>query len=93
MWDYGALDSEQEKDYIRAKMQMLNKQLSNIEMVILTDLITESQSLMRHYARSQLTSQRVPPTQAEVCLTYSYSCTTVEHTKTMKKLPKHVTSL
>ena len=68
MWDYGALDSEQEKDYIRAKMQMLNKQLPNIEVVVLTDLIMESQSLMRNYARSQLTSQKVPPAQAEVCL-------------------------
>lgn len=67
MWDYGALDSEQEKDYIRAKMQMLNKQLPNIEVVVLTDLIMESQSLMRNYARSQLTSQKVPLIEAEVC--------------------------
>ena len=74
MWDYGALDSEQEKDYIRAKMQMLNKQLPNIEVVVLTDLIMESQSLVRNYAQSQLTSQKVPPIQAEVCLTYSYAC-------------------
>ena len=66
MWDYGALDSEQEKDYIRAKMQLLNQELPNIEVVVLTDLIMESQSLMRQYALQQLRSQQVPPAQAEV---------------------------
>ena len=66
MWDYGALDPEQEKDYIRAKMQILNRQLPNIEVVVLTELIMESQSLMRQYALQQLRSQHVPPQDAEV---------------------------
>ena len=33
-WDYGALDQNQERDYIRAKMQMLNQELPNIEVCI-----------------------------------------------------------
>ena len=31
MWDYGSLDEHQEKEYINAKMKMLNKDLSNPE--------------------------------------------------------------
>ena len=33
-WDYGALDQNQERDYIRAKMQMLNEELPNIEVCV-----------------------------------------------------------
>ena len=31
MWDYGSLDEHQERDYINAKMKMLNKQMPNAE--------------------------------------------------------------
>ena len=31
MWDYGSLDEYQEKEYILAKMKMLNKEKSNPE--------------------------------------------------------------
>ena len=31
MWDYGSLDEHQEKEYINAKMKMLNKQMPNPE--------------------------------------------------------------
>ena len=31
MWDYGSLDEHQEKEYINAKMRMLNKDMSNPE--------------------------------------------------------------
>lgn len=31
MWDYGSLDEHQERDYINAKMRMLNKQMPNAE--------------------------------------------------------------
>ena len=31
MWDYGALDEDQERDYINAKMKMLDGQMPNVE--------------------------------------------------------------
>lgn len=31
MWDYGALDESQERDYINAKMKMLDRQMPNVE--------------------------------------------------------------
>ena len=52
--DYGSLDEHQERDYINAKMKMLNKEMTNIDIASLTDLIVESQGCMREYARQQL---------------------------------------
>ena len=54
MWDYGALDQNQEASYINAKMKMLNKQMKSAEVASLTDLIVTSQDLMRTYALQQL---------------------------------------
>ena len=65
-WDYGALDSDQEKDYIRAKIRMLDQQLANLKVVSLTNLIAKSQSLMRQYALQQLRSQPATRPDAEV---------------------------
>ena len=31
MWDYGYLDEAQERDYINAKLKMLQKQISDVE--------------------------------------------------------------
>ena len=31
MWDYGSLDMHQERDYINAKMKMINKDMANPE--------------------------------------------------------------
>lgn len=31
MWDYGSLDEAQERDYINAKLKMLHKQISDVE--------------------------------------------------------------
>ncbi len=31
MWDYGSLDEHQERDYINAKMKMMNKTMKNPE--------------------------------------------------------------
>ena len=31
MWDYGSLDEDQERDYINAKMKILNKQMPDAE--------------------------------------------------------------
>ena len=53
-WDYGSLDEHQEKDYIRAKMKMLNKEMCPLNMSRLIDLIVKSQKLMREYANEQL---------------------------------------
>ena len=53
-WDYGSLDEHQERDYISAKMKMLNKEMENVDVACLTDLIMESQKQMRVYAQEQL---------------------------------------
>ena len=68
MWDYGALNSDQEWDYIRAKIQMLNRDLPNLSVVALTVLIMESQKLIREYACQQLCTQGVPSSDAEVSM-------------------------
>ena len=34
MWDYGSLDEHQERDYINAKMKMLNRTMANPEVLI-----------------------------------------------------------
>ena len=39
-WDYGSLDEYQEKDYIDAKMRMLNKNLENLEVKITIKVIS-----------------------------------------------------
>ena len=31
LWDYGSLDQQQERDYINAKMKMINKDMANPE--------------------------------------------------------------
>ena len=33
MWDYGSLDEHQERDYINAKMKMINKDMENPEVI------------------------------------------------------------
>jgi hemicentin len=71
IWDYGSLDEYKERDYIRVKLQMLHQELPNIEVVTLTDLIVESQSLMRRYAARQLRKQGMNPEDVEVS---SHSC-------------------
>lgn len=59
-WDYGSLDEHQERDYINAKMKMLNKEMANVDVASLTDLIVDSQKLMREYARQQLVHAMSP---------------------------------
>ena len=41
MWDYGALDESQERDYINSKIKMLNQQMSNLK-VYLTCNVTST---------------------------------------------------
>ena len=71
MWDYGSLDSAQERDYINAKMKMLHRSMSNVEVASLTELIVESQEVMRDYAMQQLRSNNLSSEQAKVA---SHSC-------------------
>ena len=66
-WDYGALNQEQEKQYVNAKMKMLNQQsMSPPDDIVpsLTTLIVESQQTMREYAFEQLKSLDIPATDA-----------------------------
>lgn len=57
-WDYGSLNKEEERDYVRAKFIMLQRELSNpIEdtyQEVLTDLIVCSQEAMREYMKEEL---------------------------------------
>ena len=64
-WDYGSLDQQQERDYINTKMKMLNKEMANVDVASLTDLIVKSQKLMREYAGQQLI-QSMSPDEASV---------------------------
>ena len=59
-WDYGSLDEQQEREYVNTKMKMLNKEMPNIEVACLTDLIVDCQNLMRTYAKQQLSSTMSP---------------------------------
>ena len=71
MWDYGSLDNAQERDYINAKMKMLHRSMSNVEVASLTELIVDSQEVMRHYAMLQLRSNNLSSEQAKLA---SHSC-------------------
>ena len=71
MWDYGSLDTAQERDYINAKMKMLHRTMSNMEIAGLTELIVESQEVMRDYAEQLLRSPGVSPEKAKIT---SHSC-------------------
>lgn len=57
-WNYGALDSEQEHDYVRAKLKMLQTECSvgidSTEEDILVDSIVESQNQIRQYVKETL---------------------------------------
>ena len=72
IWDYGALNPTQEKQYITAKMDLLNKSLSPAECDSLNCLIVESQEKMREYALAHISSLgRLQPNEAMLC---SRSC-------------------
>ena len=53
MWDYGALDPSQERQYIFAKMKMMHEH-ADAESGLLTNLIAKSQELMRAFAAQHL---------------------------------------
>lgn len=39
LWDYGSLDENQEKDYINAKMKMVNITISNLEVCCIPKIV------------------------------------------------------
>ena len=57
-WDYGALDEDQEMEYIIAKMKILppkdSVNLSEVDLTMLAYLIEGSQQRIRSYAKEQL---------------------------------------
>ena len=72
IWDYGALNKDQEKQYITAKMDLLNTTLSPAECDSLNSLIVESQEKMREYALDHIrTLGHLDRHEAELC---SRSC-------------------
>jgi hypothetical protein len=77
-WDYGSLDENQEQNYIRAKMKMVNKNKPNLEISGLTKPIVESQKKMREFARRQLTKplekRDIPPQLVEEIRLSARSC-------------------
>ena len=54
MWDYGALEEKQEREYVAAKICMLNQDAIRSVQTTLTSLILHSQNLMRKYSFEQL---------------------------------------
>lgn len=50
MWDYKALDRDQEREYIFAKISLIKSSSKNSDNASLTDQIVKSQELIRNYA-------------------------------------------
>lgn len=74
-WDCGALDEPQERDYINAKLKIINQkkeqQISSAELASLAELIVTSQNLMRSFSYTQLVASGISDTDAKAC---SRSC-------------------
>ena len=70
-WDYGSLDEHQEKDYINAKLRIVEQEMSNVELASLAELIVTSQNLLRAFAFQQLKTLGVNEVDALKC---SKSC-------------------
>lgn len=72
IWNYGALNKTQEMQYIAAKMDLLNTNLSPSEGESLNGLIVESQEKMREYALEHIKKlSPLDPHEAKLC---SRSC-------------------
>lgn len=65
MWDYGALEPSQERQYVFAKLKMIEK-ITDVDCALLTEPIVESQKSMRHFAAKQLMECGLSVEQAEV---------------------------
>ena len=53
LWDYGALEQSQERQYIFAKLKMIEK-MTDVDCALLTEPIVESQKRMREFSAEQL---------------------------------------
>ena len=71
-WDYGSLNEHQEREYIDAKMKMLNPEMDKNDVTLLTELILESQKLMRKFAYKQL--QETISEKAKISSMRKYAC-------------------
>lgn len=85
MWDYGALREWQERDYIKAKLLIIQKKISNqssvdqlkqrdvpennLKLTNLRDMIMKSQNAMREYAYNQLIASNINRSSARLCST------------------------
>ena len=72
-WDYGALDEYQERDYIHAKLRLIEQEMSNSKLASLAELIVSSQNHMRAFAYEQLHSLGVQEREAARCSRSSVS--------------------
>lgn len=72
-WDYGALDEYQERDYINAKLRLIEKLMPNAELSSLAELLVLSQKLMRKFANEQLCLLGVEMEEAAICSKSSVS--------------------
>ena len=72
-WDYGSLDEYQERDYINAKLRLMDKEMSNVELANLAELIVTSQNLLRAFAFKQLKMLGVEVSNALKCSKSSVS--------------------
>ena len=84
-WDYGALADWQETDYVKAKLLIVQKKISNqssvntledkrvpennLKLSTLRDMIVKSQSEMRGYAYNQLIASNINRPSARLCST------------------------
>ena len=66
LWDYGSLNEDQERQYIQAKIAMLDAELSKVEISTLTEMIVQSQALMRSYTLEQLKATKMVEKEAKV---------------------------
>ena len=73
MWDYGSLNEYQEREYVNAKMTMLNQKSDPADVASLTELIVDSQNKMREYAFDQLRILKVRRELAKVSANSSVS--------------------
>lgn len=53
-WDYGALDEVQERNYVEAKLQLLQRNMPQVEVSYLSDLIVKSHTQLRNYAAEHI---------------------------------------
>lgn len=70
-WDYGALTPDEEREYVRAKLKMLQKDnkddpLEEVDREVLAELIVQSQKLMRDFLYEQLINSNVSPEEAKI---------------------------